>query len=74
MSGYTSVTTGYTSVTTFVRGENAEVRINCGDEKSWFLVQVRDAEGNHFEVAFHCSSVAARDEMIKELGVAAIRA
>lgn len=65
---------GYTSVSHFIRGEEAEVRIRCGEEGNWFSVKVRDAEGNRFEVTFHCDSAAARDEMIKELGVAAIRA
>lgn len=65
---------GYTSVTTFVRGEEAGVRISRGEESNWFSLEVRDGEGNRFEVAFHCNSAAVRDEMIKELGVAAIRA
>ncbi len=63
-----------TSVATFVRGEGAQVSISRGEERGWFAIEVRDSKGNRFEVTFHCDSAAVRDEMVKELGVAAIRA
>lgn len=65
---------GSTSVSHFIRGEEAKVKIHRGGEGSWLSVQVLDAEDNHFEVTFYFSSAAALDEMVKELGVAAIRA
>lgn len=65
---------GYTSVSHFIRGEETGVRISRGEEGNWFSIKVRDAEGNMFEVTFHCDSAAVRDEMVKELGVEAIHA
>lgn len=65
---------GYTSVSHFVRGEKTKVSVYRGEEGGWFSVEVRDAEDNRFKVTFDFSSAAARDEMVKELGVAAIRA